>query len=157
MNTSIGHEPGETLMALDEAAADTANEHNARMAQVEDGAARQVRSVLDTNGKLQQELVQLSRDLTQAEQALAGEKKRSVEIENSANGRLEEAAQSAQQEASRAQSLQGELEQSRRDMESLIASKKAVVSRLQALTDRAAKLQTENDSLAAQKSNMDGT
>ena len=77
-----------------------------------------------------------------------------MELENSANGRVEEAAHAAQQQASRAQSLHGELEQSRRDMESLIASKKAVVSRLQALTDRAAKLQTENDSLAAQKSNI---
>lgn len=127
---------------------------NARMTEVEDGAARQVRSVLDTNGKLQQELVQLSRDLTQAEQALASEKKRCGKLEEEANSKVEEIGQRASEESKRAQELHAELLRSKQDMESLIASKKAVVSRLQALTDRASKLQSENDSLTEQKSNI---
>ena len=50
------------------------SEHEDKMLQVEADAAQQVQSVLDTNEKLQGELVKLSRDLSSVESALSEQK-----------------------------------------------------------------------------------
>ena len=123
----------------------------ARTAQVEDGAARQVRGVLDTNAKLQQELVQLSRDLTEAESALDSEKKRAVQETKDCEQRVQHAESEMELHSERALELQQLSDNQRQNIQSLEESKRSIVTRLQQLTQRAEKLQDENDELTKQK------
>ena len=108
-----------------------------------DGAARQVRGVLDTNAKLQQELVQLSRDLTQAEASLDATKRTAKEELKQHSERTLTAE--SQLDASRinTEEWKATAERSRSQVKTLEETKNAVVVRLQQLTNRCETLQDE--------------
>ena len=125
-----------------------------RMAQVEDGAARQVRGVLDTNAKLQQELVQLSRDLTQAESVLDTEKKKNIQHTKECDVKINRAESEMAIQNDRATELQLLSDTQRRNLQLLENSKNTIVLKLQQVAARAETLQNENDGLLEQKNKI---
>ena len=127
---------------------------NAKCQSIEDRAAKQVRSVLDTNAKLQQELVQLSRDLSDAEHTLSTEKKRAREEvlrfktqHDSMQLRLGEAESQIETHGHLVEELQ----------EKIVSESKAKESVVQQLKVLAAKYETivaDNESLTKSKDDI---
>ena len=122
-----------------------------RMAQVEDGAAKQVRGVLDTNAKLQQELVQLSRDLTQAESTLDVEKKNMVQYKKDQHAYITQTKQENLTHQKRNDELEHLNSVQKKNLKILDESKQIIIQKLQKVATRAEQLQDDNDELNRKK------